>query len=569
MLALLREGLTNEQLAERLGITERTAKFHVSEILSKLGVNSREEAAAWQPEERPRLPWRLAATAPLAFVWRKSSGGLNALGIVIGGAMVTAAIAGIVLLAVMLSRGGGSPGGLTSVKPRIAFSAGGSIYTVVPDGSDLRKVVPADRGWGNAAPALSPDGTKIAFTRDEDIWIADADGNQARKLAAVAELQTPPDGAASNWSLGAQSIAWSPDGKHIAYVLGRIGGSGVQELWVMNADGSGQKHLDSGGGVWEQPVWLDNDRVSIYVPGKVRVFNAATGAEEDAIPFAATGDFSFAAMPALPTNEDEWLVGPITAEGPITLGSANAGRKTVATGIAPALAPGGAAFAYFFGDTLHIAHVDGGADEQIFDLAPLGGRDRFFGEQPTCFPDSGPACSYRLPEISWAGSAEDTLHYLPALTYYDPAGAFQLKYPGAWVDFAPDLPFRPCSACTILGPAQAEYPYGIRLISEPLEPGCKPSCYDGAGRVEAGDLTHLTVAGQDASQMPMLHYPPPGLPDQTGAGTPYREIWTLVPLSAKALMIQAFYRDGDAVGERQTRAGYDVVLKSLTIGPSP
>ncbi len=52
VLALVREGLSNEQIAERLGITERTARFHVSEILSKLGVSTRQEAAAWQPEER-------------------------------------------------------------------------------------------------------------------------------------------------------------------------------------------------------------------------------------------------------------------------------------------------------------------------------------------------------------------------------------------------------------------------------------------------------------------------------------------------------------------------------------
>jgi DNA-binding NarL/FixJ family response regulator len=53
VLELLRQGLSNEHIAELLGITLRTAKFHVSEILSKLGVESREQAAAWQPEEAP------------------------------------------------------------------------------------------------------------------------------------------------------------------------------------------------------------------------------------------------------------------------------------------------------------------------------------------------------------------------------------------------------------------------------------------------------------------------------------------------------------------------------------
>ena len=50
VLDLIREGLTNEQIARRLGISENGAKYHVMEILSKLGVSSRYEAAAWQRE---------------------------------------------------------------------------------------------------------------------------------------------------------------------------------------------------------------------------------------------------------------------------------------------------------------------------------------------------------------------------------------------------------------------------------------------------------------------------------------------------------------------------------------
>jgi DNA-binding NarL/FixJ family response regulator len=44
VLSLLAEGLSNRAIAERLGIGERTAKFHASAILAKLGVGSRSEA---------------------------------------------------------------------------------------------------------------------------------------------------------------------------------------------------------------------------------------------------------------------------------------------------------------------------------------------------------------------------------------------------------------------------------------------------------------------------------------------------------------------------------------------
>jgi len=69
VLDFLREGLTDQQIADRLGIMLDGAKYHVSEILSKLGVVSREEAAAWQPAERTRggrLAWGAFAAALLA-----------------------------------------------------------------------------------------------------------------------------------------------------------------------------------------------------------------------------------------------------------------------------------------------------------------------------------------------------------------------------------------------------------------------------------------------------------------------------------------------------------------------
>ena len=72
VLGLLRLGLTNEEIAERLRITLDGAKYHVSQILSKLGVATREEAAAAAAAKpRVRAPerrrwwaaWPLAAKA--------------------------------------------------------------------------------------------------------------------------------------------------------------------------------------------------------------------------------------------------------------------------------------------------------------------------------------------------------------------------------------------------------------------------------------------------------------------------------------------------------------------------
>jgi non-specific serine/threonine protein kinase len=48
---LVAQGLSNKEIATRVFLSERTIETHVSNILDKLGVNSRVEISTWVAQE--------------------------------------------------------------------------------------------------------------------------------------------------------------------------------------------------------------------------------------------------------------------------------------------------------------------------------------------------------------------------------------------------------------------------------------------------------------------------------------------------------------------------------------
>jgi len=94
VLELIARGRTNAEIAEALGVSLAGAKWHVSEVLSVLGVESREDAAAYWRRERSagrRLSRGARAFFGPLLTW-KAAAGASGLAVAAGGAIVVAGL---------------------------------------------------------------------------------------------------------------------------------------------------------------------------------------------------------------------------------------------------------------------------------------------------------------------------------------------------------------------------------------------------------------------------------------------------------------------------------------------
>ena len=109
------------------------------------------------------------------------------------------------------------------------------IVVAAADGMGPCQVVAGGSGVSVQQPRFSPDGTRLAFLSDAtgwlNLWVADADGADARPLVAEDHEHGGP-----TWGPGQRSFAWSPDGAAIVFERneGGFGRLGVVDV----ADGS-------------------------------------------------------------------------------------------------------------------------------------------------------------------------------------------------------------------------------------------------------------------------------------------------------------------------------------------
>ncbi len=143
VLDLLRRGLTNAQLADELGISENTAKDHVSNILRKLGASSRDEAAYW-PQ---KAPWwaRAPLIAPLSLFLRhfarRLPGSPSLATNVLAGAALILVVVGLYLLALLLLRTSGGEEPATTVLVIEEEGRWRSLLSLIPDTEASRREI--------------------------------------------------------------------------------------------------------------------------------------------------------------------------------------------------------------------------------------------------------------------------------------------------------------------------------------------------------------------------------------------------------------------------------------------
>jgi len=304
---------------------------------------------------------------------------------------------------------------------KIVFSvriASGSTYsfelwTMNANGSHADRFLAAasDRPY---AATWSPNGKKIAYYRDDSLWVVNASSHGAREITGADFSSAAPswsrknliafDRAGSIWVVNPKSgqerrvgpgsqPSWSPDGTKLAYVA--VPQSGVyNDIYVRRANGSGSKRLTRTPNVNEdQPAWSSGGRWIVFT-GKQGVYVMRSGGGSSRLvaakgmqPSWARGDVlytrrtprwsGFVLRTDLSGKHTKWLLRPRVDAGPtwspdgsqlaftrddvLSLVDAYGGtpRSIGLTGADPAWSPDGQRLIVASGLDLVIANADG------------------------------------------------------------------------------------------------------------------------------------------------------------------------------------------------------------------
>lgn len=142
----------------------------------------------------------------------------------------------------------------SNARQRLLFGSNGRVPTGTPtlqtiyeDGSGEQLLLQAEPGVSDHVGAWAPDGSRVALVTDrsgrDELCVVNPDGSDLRQLTS---------------GQGAGSPEWSPTGTRIV-VNCFTGGPNVRDVWIFNADGSGQINLTT--------AVAGDARLTVWQPG--------------------------------------------------------------------------------------------------------------------------------------------------------------------------------------------------------------------------------------------------------------------------------------------------------------
>jgi Tol biopolymer transport system component/DNA-binding CsgD family transcriptional regulator len=246
VLELLRRGDTNEEIARSLGISLDGAKWHVSEIIGRLGVSDRYEAARWHPERERRPWWSLAWLHDLRWSTAAKATSFGAL------AVVTVAI---IALAWGIWRTSDKAASIAPAAPRTLVVS--AVDAAIAVDTDTGMVTERFNALKDMGYLISPDGSRSAFECADYAWAYNHAADDAWCIwdsvegpsVAVSRSQLPA-GRLLREPNGSRNFVWSPDGTKFAFlVYQRVGDgerSGSGDVYVKDLLSGDLRMVDQG-----------------------------------------------------------------------------------------------------------------------------------------------------------------------------------------------------------------------------------------------------------------------------------------------------------------------------------
>jgi TolB protein len=152
-------------------------------------------------------------------------------------------------------------------RSKIAFAQNGEIFVVNPDGRGLHQITFSNPGTFNYQPALSPDGTRVAY------GVAEGGGQSGIVIMNSDGSGTPLRLTTTLFGFDGEPV-WSPDATEIAFVRGYDAtaagiansgscGSEILRIGINNLAAGTQSVTQGGGGT--DPSWSPNGVDIAYV----------------------------------------------------------------------------------------------------------------------------------------------------------------------------------------------------------------------------------------------------------------------------------------------------------------